>query len=79
MNNQPVSRVVLIVGSDMTSGIVTHKARIIGAELAEDGLALDLDPRALAIAEMAGLIVDPQTGTIVGIGEEWNKHLLGIH
>jgi len=76
MNNQPVSRVVLVVGSDMTSGIVAAKARTLGALLAGEPIGLDL--RALAIAGMAGLTVCPETGRILGLGEEWTKHLSSI-
>ncbi|MBP7964995.1 MAG: hypothetical protein KBG20_22910 [Caldilineaceae bacterium] len=75
-NTQPVSRVVLIVGSDMTSGIVAAKARTLANTLAGEPVGLDL--RALAIAGLAGLIVCPETGRILGVGEEWTKHLSPI-
>lgn len=50
---------------------VLEHAAVIGAELEADGLTPGLPLLALAVAEMAGLIVDPVTGRIEGLGEEW--------
>jgi hypothetical protein len=46
-------------------------AAVLGAELEADGLQPGLPLLALAVAERAGLIVDPVTGRIEGLGEEW--------